>query len=439
MIEKASELLEEFIKIERIALDEVDMPHMPTLGSAYEEITKQGIEQDFAIPVGLGLKVVSGFISVGEEMLPQQIDGMLVCGDGKQYGRTKEFIYPIDQILCIFEVKKTLNKSDYVDAFDHLRIIRQKYTEYFESKLEDPEFEPDITVARKHFSQITGREAPTSYRHINSLPKVDGILFYSLVQETLAPLTIIHGYGGYTTESGMRNAFLDILFEKGEVSGVGLGIPSLPALVTTNGFSIVKGNGVPFIGITEEREWAALLSMKGNSARIILEIIWSKISLYFDVSMPWGEDSKTESAVPLMYAASKEIGDAAGWEYTPLRFKESVLKNRDDVNEWQPVEIDKDITSVVYTMLACGGYIHVDDVAEISGDHSVKSQELLDRIINTLLFKQVGDYIRPISDMLHMVTDANEKNYLSSSRERLDIWCDNNSISKSYVNLFIMG
>ncbi|MUK79118.1 hypothetical protein GNP84_19795 [Aliivibrio fischeri] len=438
MIEKASELLEEFIKIEKMALDEVDMPHMPTLGSAYEEITKQGIEQDFAIPAGLGLKVVSGFISVGEEMLPQQIDGMLVCGDGKQYGRTKEFIYPIDQVLCIFEVKKTLNKSDYIDAFDHLRLIRQKYTEYFESKLEDPTFEPDIVVARKHFSQITGREAPTSYRHINSLPKADGILFYSLVQETLAPLSIIHGYGGYTTESGMRNAFLDILFEKGEISGEGLGIPSLPALVTTNGFSIVKGNGVPFIGITEEREWAALLSIKGNSARIILEIIWSKIALYFDVSMPWGEDSKTESAVPLMYAAPKEIGDAAGWEYTPLRFKESVLKGRDDVKEWQPVEIDKDITSVVYTMLGYGGYIHVDDVAEISGSHSVDSQELLDRIINTLLFKQVGDYIRPISNILHMATDANDKNYLSSSRERLDIWCDNNGISKSYMNLFIM-
>jgi hypothetical protein len=78
---------------------------------------------------------VSGFISIDGNLLPQQIDGMLVCGDGQQYGRTKEFIYPIDQVLCIFEVKKTLKKSDYIDAFDHLRIIRSKYEKYFESRL----------------------------------------------------------------------------------------------------------------------------------------------------------------------------------------------------------------------------------------------------------------------------------------------------------------
>ncbi len=70
MIDKASELLEQFIQIETQVLAEIDMPHMPTLGSAYEEVTKQGIDQDFVIPKGLDLKVVSGFISVGEEMLP---------------------------------------------------------------------------------------------------------------------------------------------------------------------------------------------------------------------------------------------------------------------------------------------------------------------------------------------------------------------------------
>lgn len=43
MIRKASELLREFIEVEKRKLDGVEMPHMPTLGTAYEEITKQGI------------------------------------------------------------------------------------------------------------------------------------------------------------------------------------------------------------------------------------------------------------------------------------------------------------------------------------------------------------------------------------------------------------
>jgi hypothetical protein len=438
MIEQASELLAQFIQIEKEALDKFDMPHMPTLGSAYEEITKQGIDQNFAIPKSLGLKVVSGFISVGEEMLPQQIDGMLVCGEGTQYGRTKEFIYPIDQVLCVFEVKKTLNKADYIDAFDHLRVIRQKFSEHFEAKFDDPNFEPDIEAARIHFSQITGKEAPKSYRQINSLSKSDGILFYSLVQEILAPLSIIHGYGGYSTESGMRNAFLDILLEKGEVTGDGLGVPSLPALVTTNGFSIVKGNGVPFIAINEDRKWAALLSLNRNAARIMLEVIWSKVSLYFDVKMPWGEDSNVEVPVPLMFAVPTETEDAAGWMYHPVRLKESELRSRKDVQQWQPVKIDPVMSSVVYSMLGYGGYIHLDNICEIAVNNSVPEDELLKQIMNTLLFKQVGDHIRPISSILHMVSDSGNQDFISSSKDRLDTWCDRHDISKSYINLIIV-
>ena len=123
MIEKASELLEQFIKVETKKLEGIDMPHMPTLGSAYEEVTKQGIDKDFAIPKFLDLRVVSGFISVADKMLPQQIDCMLVHGDGEKYGLTEQYIYDIDKVLCIFEVKKTLRKADYLDAFEHLGAI----------------------------------------------------------------------------------------------------------------------------------------------------------------------------------------------------------------------------------------------------------------------------------------------------------------------------
>lgn len=89
MISKASELLELFIKNETEKLMGINMPHMPTLGSAYEEITKQGIDQRFTIPKSLNLKVVSGFVSIDNEMLAEQIDCMLVHGEGKQYGLTE--------------------------------------------------------------------------------------------------------------------------------------------------------------------------------------------------------------------------------------------------------------------------------------------------------------------------------------------------------------
>jgi hypothetical protein len=135
LITKASELLELFIKEETEKLAGFDMPHMPTLGSAYEEVTKQGIDQKFSIPKFLDLSVVSGFISVGGEMLPEQVDCMLVHGSGERYGLTDQYIYKIENVLCIFEVKKTLGKKEYKDAIEHLAGIRKKFARNFEHRL----------------------------------------------------------------------------------------------------------------------------------------------------------------------------------------------------------------------------------------------------------------------------------------------------------------
>lgn len=151
MIKQASELLEKFIEIEKEKLEFFNMFHMPTLGSAYEELTKQAIDQNFIIPKNLNLRVVSGFISIDSIMQPSQIDGMLVKGEGERYGLTNNYIYPIDQVLCIFEIKKTLKKNDYIDAFDHLKKIRTEYDRYFIKKFVDSSVEPNIQMASIHY------------------------------------------------------------------------------------------------------------------------------------------------------------------------------------------------------------------------------------------------------------------------------------------------
>ena len=101
--------------------------------------------------------MVSGFVSIGGELLPEQIDCMLVHGKGMRYGLTDQYIYDIENILCIFEVKKNLKKADYLDAINHLASIRKKFANNFEHKLIHEGYEPDITSARRTFSQITGK------------------------------------------------------------------------------------------------------------------------------------------------------------------------------------------------------------------------------------------------------------------------------------------
>ncbi|MDC4484033.1 hypothetical protein NQ758_15110, partial [Acinetobacter baumannii] len=62
MIKDIVDLLKHFFEFERQKIADFDMPHMPTLGEAYEEITKQGLSQKYVLPDLHGLKVVSGFI-----------------------------------------------------------------------------------------------------------------------------------------------------------------------------------------------------------------------------------------------------------------------------------------------------------------------------------------------------------------------------------------
>lgn len=51
MIEKVSEIREQFIAKESQRVEGIKMPHMPTLGSAYEEITRQGIDFNLVLSI----------------------------------------------------------------------------------------------------------------------------------------------------------------------------------------------------------------------------------------------------------------------------------------------------------------------------------------------------------------------------------------------------
>lgn len=439
MIRKASELLAEFIEVEKRKLDGFYMPHMPTLGAAYEEITKQGIYQDFAIPKSLDLRVVSGFISIGGEMLDEQIDCMLVHGDGERFGITQQYKYDINNVLCIFEVKKNLRKADYVDAMQHLAKIRRKFADNFEYRLINEGYRPDITNARRRFSQLTGKEGPEEYLGIHRLSKADGILFYALVQESLSPITIIHGYEGYKTEKGLRTAFSDILEEAWE-SGAGWGVPSIPTLVTSNNFCLVKGSGIPFLVLQNKNEWVSVFSTRHNSAKLILELIWSKIGEYFNVKMPWEDGLHMDSVQPLLIAEAKETDAAAGWVYRTQEFAEKHMEREDD-NSWSPSAIGKAEISAINIMAMQGGYLHLDEGMNeyLSRKYGVDVEQVAESLIFTRQFMRNDGYIRPIHPRTYVITNDDETGFVASEIERFDLWCAENEIEPHYMSIYFMA
>nr|WP_272884979.1 DUF6602 domain-containing protein [Stutzerimonas kunmingensis] len=432
-------MLGEFIELEKRKLDGFDMLHMPTLGSAYEEITKQGIYQDFAIPKGLDLRVVSGFISIGGEMLAEQIDCMLVHAQGERYGLTQQYNYDINNVLCIFEVKKNLRKADYVDALHHLAKIRRKFADNFEERLINEGYKPDITNARRRFSQLTGKVAPEEYLDIHHLSKADGILFYALVQESLSPITIIHGYEGYKTESGLRSAFLDIL-EEAWKNGAGWGIPSIPTLVTSNNFCLVKGSGIPFLVVQNKNEWVSVFSTRHNSAKLILELIWSKIGEYFNAKMPWNDGLHMDSVQPLLIAEAREVDEAAGWAYRTVEFNEKHMVRGDD-NLWSPSRLGKAELSAINIMAAQGGYLPLDNGMNeyLTKNHDLTVAQVSDALILTRQFMRDGEFIRPTYPRTYVITNDDETGFVASEIERFDLWCAENGIEPNYMSIYFMG
>jgi hypothetical protein len=424
MIKQASEILEKFIDEESKKLEGVKMPHMPTLGSAYEEITKQGIDNRFTIPKGLDLKVVSGFISIEGEMLPEQIDCMLVHGDGIQYGLIDQFIYEIDQVLCVFEVKKTLRKSDFRDALEHLNKIRVKFSELFEKKLIEYEYEPNLEVAGKLFSQITGKPAPQRYRQIHDLEPEDGILFYSLVQECFAPASIIQGYGGYKSESGLRNAFIDILSEEKDSNGNGFGIPSFPTLTTANNFCLIKNNGFPYMSMEGVNSWVAISSTRHNPAYIMLEIIWSKISQFFDIAMPWEDSLEIENLAPLLIAQGRRNEGQIGWWYRTKEPSEKILK-RESSAVWEPAKLSEAAITLTNLMLFRGGEFDVKEGSEcLSEKFGSSFENVVDELLSTGYFMDDNGFIRPIESVSFIATADDNTGYVTTNRKMLDLWLE---------------
>lgn len=439
MIKDASELLQQFMAAERRVVEDIPMGHMPTLGAAYEAIIKEGINQQFAIPKGIGLKVVAGFISVGETMLEPQLDCMLVDGDGIRYGLTDQYIYPIEQVLCIVEVKKTLRKGDLLDAMDHLGAIKRAASDFLGTLIEEDRLTADLSALRIHYSQISGLVAPASVAEINRMQPKQGILFHSLLVDHLAPAMVILGFDGHRTEEGLREAFISIL-ESRVGAGGGFGIPSLPSLVLASEFSLVKANGMPYICKWSNNDWMAVASVRNNPARMLLEIIWTKIGLHYGIAMPWNDGLDMESLYPLLTASPHVQDDAAGWRYELFERKEKTLRARPAVT-WRPAEVSVAAMTTLNLLMMRGGFVREDDVGlseYLLGNHGQTLEAVLAELIGTGYFMRERGCVRPIHQATMMLEHDDETGHIAHDREKFDAWCAVNNLPPHYIALIYL-
>lgn len=418
MISHASEILRAFIAAEESKLEGFKMTHMPTLGKAYEAITMAAVDKRFVLPPGLDLRVVSGFIEGSQN----QFDCMLVQGAGEQYGLTNEYRYPIERVLCVFEVKKYLTKADLADAINHLADAQKLHLEATYEKPNEKPFS-SIRSAVRSYERITGKIGPESYRALDAMPLQERTFIGFLERQRHAPVTVVLGYDGHRSESGLRGALLKIM--AGEVSkSTNTSIDLLPTLMTAGDFSIVKCNAQPYLVHREANGWVAAASTRHNAALILLELLWTKISSFCDIKMPFGDDMETETLVELFALQAVPHGDAFGWNVTTFEYPESKLY-RPQSAPWRPARLSPAAISLVNQVAIGGGETTLDESlgAHIQRTHGVSMDTAVTELTQGDGFARSIDKLKVTSEATFVATLDDDSGYLAVDRDKLEKWC----------------
>ncbi|MDU0364285.1 DUF6602 domain-containing protein [Rhizobium sp. 25PS6] len=356
MIRSIGEMLEELRQAEAVRLDESDIRHAPTIGAMYEGLTKDILNR--AIPDGLDLRIVSGFVVDGSGGSSGQIDCMLVRGEGVPVPFVDGlFQWHVRDVLVVFEVKKNLFAPDLSDAYDQLLGVASIFSSWIQTPGLEGEFKmgPSLRV----FSECTGMVVPSRGKWPKD-QRAHQLIWHAIMTDQIAPLRVTLGYGGYSTESGLRKGFTSFL--GANLNKQGFGPPSLPNLIVGDGVSLVKLSGHPwYTPVGNDGFWPILASSHVNPTYLILELIWTRISYSNPVSAIFGSDLELERLAPLLDARPQPAEPGSekwGWVYHVNSFTPRQLKGA-DFDEWTPVVLDDDQNAVV--TILCGDDIAVTD------------------------------------------------------------------------------
>ncbi|HZT96875.1 MAG TPA: DUF6602 domain-containing protein [Chloroflexota bacterium] len=394
MIRSVADFLDQLKDAEVRRLDAVDVRHGPTIGDMYEGLSADLLRR--AIPEQLELQIVAGFVTDGLGNQSQQVDCMLVRGSGDRIPYTESYVWPVKDVLAVFEVKKSLYRDDLIDAYEKLRRIKELHHGYWSSQAGKPGV-VDIGPALRAFAETTRRIAPP-YDDLDSLPLTEQLVFHTLVGEHLCPVGIVLGFHGYASEKAFRDSLLAHLAEQINVPGYGPG--SFPQLMISGKYSLGKANGQPYSARMHEGWWPFYFSTRVKPILLLLEYVWTRLNQEIGIGGLWGEDLSLERLSPFLItqAAASEAG-RVGWRYEAVALDESQLESGEEFEPWEPEFVS--IHEFVALTRLCDGHrvvLNDPDLLRYLADAQVDPQDLRERLLDTGLVALAGDEIELITE-----------------------------------------
>ena len=323
--------------------------HNPIIGDMYEGLTKKLMEK--AVFKDFDMHVVSGKITNKSGEFSRQIDCMIVIGPGNKIPFTNEYIYEINSVIAVVEVKKNLFSSELSSAYDNLRSVVDIAT---------PDKDIRINLLRDAFTGISKTELP-EYEQVSELEERLQLLYHSLIVECALPLRVIFGYDGFADEFSLRSKFIEFISQHGssaEHKIRGFGATSLPNLIIVNENSLIKTNGMPYaITSNEIEDYCWIASYRRNPMLIFLELLWTRLTYFYDVpTSKFGDSMNEEVLAPLLLAR----GTMNGWNYIPIPYSKKELANMDQDSSWLPTVVSK-AEYILLNQLCFEGSVPMDE------------------------------------------------------------------------------
>lgn len=336
MINTISDFLLKLIDAEKQQIDSMKISHRVTIGNMYE-----GLTQDFlqiALFEELNLNIVTNsFIINKAGIRSNEMDILIIEGDGDQLPYTDQYDVDIKQVIAVIQVKKKLNKKSIIDGYENLRNVLEiadviEYEDYHRSLFINSyqsicnEHVFDNGSLRKHFDSST-KEA----------------IFHILKEEVTMPPRILLGYEGYSSEKSLRDGFVNFLFENvSTADNLILGFTPLhfPNLIINEKTSIIKNNAMPFVGHLINGDWPFYTTNTANPIYNMLEIIWTRISYKYNLSSDvFGEDLALSGANVFLLGNIVNCGGNIGWNFHYETMSKKTLTMEYPVEEWHPTKL----------------------------------------------------------------------------------------------------
>ena len=286
-----ADVIELFRTSENTRLKEYNLQHCPSIGNMYEGLSKEILTK--ALPFGINLQIVDGFIVDVEGNNSPQIDCMVVKRIEEQIPYSSSVKCKIEDVVAIIEVKKNMHGTELSDAYLHFGFVN--------GFMKKSGIKVDKSFLRRAFFKITGQKVE-SESDVNSLPDTYKYLWHAFVVTYASPLKIILGYNGYTSEQNLREGFVKFLSEQGKNGAKGFGWASFPHLIVDGAYSLLLMNGFPYSYATSDEKCCVYASSKTNPIVHLIEFLWTKLSISEDISLINDQDLKEENIALFLWA-----------------------------------------------------------------------------------------------------------------------------------------